>query len=70
VEGGGCLVVPLLYVLFRRGLAVAALRLRSREFKELEIVVRATSSGFFVARSLVRGWTRETGCSWRRPVGC
>jgi hypothetical protein len=31
--------VSLLYLLFRRGLAVAALRLRSREFKELEIVV-------------------------------
>jgi hypothetical protein len=29
----------LLYLLFRRVLAVAALRLRSREFKELEIVV-------------------------------
>jgi putative transposase len=33
------LVVSLLYLLFRRGLAVAALRWRSREFKELEIVV-------------------------------
>jgi putative transposase len=33
------LVVSLLYLLFRRGLAVAALRLRPREFKELEIVV-------------------------------
>jgi len=33
------LVVSLLYLLFRRALAVAALRLRSREFKELEIVV-------------------------------
>jgi putative transposase len=33
------LVVSLLYLLFRRVLAVAALRLRSREFKELEIVV-------------------------------
>src|SRR4029450_5457113 len=39
VEGGGFLVVSLLYLLFRRALAVAALRLRSREFKELEIVV-------------------------------
>src|SRR5947208_4863393 len=38
--GGGCfLVVSLLYLLFRRAIAVAALRLRSREFKELEIVV-------------------------------
>jgi transposase len=33
------LVVSLLYLLFRRALAVASLRLRSREFKELEIVV-------------------------------
>src|SRR3954452_20582504 len=33
------LVVSLLYLLFRRALAVAALRLRSREFKELEMVV-------------------------------
>jgi putative transposase len=33
------LVVSLLYLLFRRALAVAALQLRSREFKELEIVV-------------------------------
>jgi putative transposase len=32
-------VVSLLYLLVRRALAVAALRLRSREFKELEIVV-------------------------------
>jgi len=39
VEGGCFLVVSLLYLLFRRALAVAALRLRSREFKELEIVV-------------------------------
>jgi putative transposase len=33
------LLASLLYLLFRRVLAVAALRLRSREFKELEIVV-------------------------------
>jgi putative transposase len=33
------LSVSLVYLLFRRVLAVAALRLRSREFKELEIVV-------------------------------
>jgi hypothetical protein len=39
VEGGRCVVASLLYLLFRRALAVAALRLRSREFKELEIVV-------------------------------
>jgi hypothetical protein len=32
-------VVSLLYLLFRRVLSVAALRVRSREFKELEIVV-------------------------------
>jgi len=33
------LVVSLLYLLFRRALAVAALRFRSDEFEELEIVV-------------------------------
>jgi hypothetical protein len=33
------LVVALVYLLFRRALAVAALGLPSREFKELEIVV-------------------------------
>ena len=31
--------VSVVYLLFRRALAVTALRLRSREFKELEIVV-------------------------------
>ena len=39
VKGGCLLVVSLLYLLFRRALAVASLRVRSREFKELEIVV-------------------------------
>jgi putative transposase len=39
VEGGCFLVGSLLYLLFRRGLVVVSLRLRSREFKELEIVV-------------------------------
>src|SRR6266496_2692568 len=34
------MVVSLVYLLFRRALAVAALRPRSREFKELEMVVR------------------------------
>ena len=33
------MIVSLLYLLFRRALAVAVLRLRSPEFKELEIVV-------------------------------
>lgn len=33
------MLVSLVYLLFRRVLAVAALRLRSRDFKELEIVV-------------------------------
>jgi hypothetical protein len=39
MEGGRCLVVSLLYLPFPRALAVAALRLRSGEFKEFEIVV-------------------------------
>ena len=37
--GGRFVVLSLLYLLFRRALAVASLRVRSREFKELEIVV-------------------------------
>jgi hypothetical protein len=64
------LVVSLLYLLFRRVLAVAAVRLRSREFKELEIVCSATHSPFFAARSLVRGWTRKTACSLLQPASC
>jgi hypothetical protein len=38
-RGRRLLVVSLLYLLFRRALVVAAPRFRSREFKELEIVV-------------------------------
>jgi hypothetical protein len=56
-SGGGrrCLVVSLLYLLFRRVLAVAALRVRSREFKELEIVVLRHELAVLRRRSLVRG---------------
>jgi hypothetical protein len=36
---GPFLLVSLVYLLFRRALAVAALRFRSRDFEELEIVV-------------------------------
>ena len=39
MEEGLLLLVSLVYLLFRRALAVAALRFRSREFKELEIIV-------------------------------
>ena len=39
LEEGLLLLVSLVYLLFRRALAVAALRFRSREFKELEIIV-------------------------------
>ena len=38
-KGGCALVVSLLYLLFRRTLTVAAVRFRSHEFKEPEIVV-------------------------------
>ncbi len=44
------MVVSFLYLLFRRSLAVAALRLRSREFKELEIGCSAMNWRCFVAR--------------------
>jgi hypothetical protein len=45
VEGGCFVVVSLLYLLFRRALAVTSLRLRSREFKELEIVLLLHETG-------------------------
>jgi len=51
------LVVSSLYLLCRRALAVAALRFRSREFKEL-------------GRLLGRGLMRVIACSWLRPAGC
>jgi hypothetical protein len=70
MEGGCRVVVSLLYLLFRRALAVTALRFRSREFKEFELWCCATSSRFFAARWLGRGWMSVIGCFWRRPVGC
>jgi hypothetical protein len=48
--------VSLMYLLYRRTLAVAAPRLRSREFKELEIVVLRHELAVLDARSPVRGW--------------
>jgi hypothetical protein len=64
------LIVSLLYLLFRRVLAVAALRLRSREFKELEIVVLRRELAV-LRRRVARPRLVEsgTGCFWRR-VGC
>jgi putative transposase len=53
------LVVSLLYLLFRRSLAVAALRLRSREFKGLEIVVLRHELAFFVRPDTLLGWHRQ-----------
>jgi hypothetical protein len=44
------LVVSLLYLLFRRALAVTALRFRSREFKDSRSWCCATSSRFFDAK--------------------
>ena len=52
------MLVSLVYLLFRRALAVVALRLRSREFKELEIVVlrhRAAGAYDNVIMTAVRG---------------
>jgi hypothetical protein len=54
VRGGCFLVVSLLYLLFRRSLGVASLRLRSREFKELEIVVLRHEL------AVLRPWGSET----------
>jgi hypothetical protein len=70
IGGGRLVLVSLVYLLFRRSLAVAALRLRSREFKELEIVVLGTSWRFCAARSRVRAYRSPIGCSWRLRAGC
>jgi hypothetical protein len=66
VEGRFSLV-SLLYLLFRRSLAVAALRLRSREFKELGSWCSDMSWPFCGARSPGRGWRSPTAYSGRRP---
>jgi putative transposase len=55
------LVVSLLYLLFRRVLAVAALRLRSPEFKELEIVVLRHELAV-LRRQIARPQLHETDC--------
>ncbi len=47
------MLVSLVYLLFRRALAVAALRFRSREFKELEIIVLRHELGV-LRRQVVR----------------
>jgi hypothetical protein len=55
-------LVSLLYLLFRRSLAVAALRLRSREFKELEIVVLRHEL------ATLRRQVARVGCQNPRPL--
>ena len=52
------MVISLLYLLFRRVLAVAALRVRSREFKELEIVVLRHELAV-LRRQVARPWLDE-----------
>lgn len=64
------MVVSVLYLLFRRALAVAALRFRSAEFRGSRSWCFATSSGFFSARLLGRGLLSVIGYSSPRPVGC
>jgi hypothetical protein len=64
-------VVSLLYLLFRRALAVAGLRLRSREFKELEIVVLRHELAVLRRQiSCPRLVERVTASSLLRPGGC
>jgi hypothetical protein len=67
-KGGVCLVVSLLYLLFRRTLAVVALRFRSSECKELEIVVLRHELAVLQRQIVGRGWTRVTGYSWLQPA--
>jgi hypothetical protein len=61
------LVVSLLYLLFRRRLAVAALRLRSREFKELE--TEGDVPGLDEAGFRERAEEAKTGCIVSRALG-
>jgi hypothetical protein len=62
-------LISLLYLLFRHAFAVAALRLRSREFKELEIVVLRHELG--VLRRQVAGGARPgvPGCGQPLAAG-
>jgi hypothetical protein len=58
----------LLYLLFRRALAVASLRLRSREFEDLEIVALRHELAVLRRQSLVHRWMSLTASSLLRPA--
>jgi hypothetical protein len=62
------LFVSLVYLLFRRVLAVAALRLRSGVFKELEIVVLRHELAV-LRRQVALVWRTPIVSSSLRPVG-
>ena len=69
MEEGLLLLVSLVYLLFRRALAVAALRFRSREFKELEIIVLRHELAVLRRQVFALVWRMPIVCFSLQPAG-